>query len=143
VSQIAMNWIEIEPQTVVIDLKIATLIHQDQTLEQILKLQGKTIKVQIQDKIQGLNLIHLEEINPIQMLQEEEKITRKIPEVRHQEKKEVPILEDKSKYRILNKSTEKNRCFCFLYKNNSILFLKKLHTFINIKLYSNKFVDFF
>ena len=92
-----MNWIEIEPQTVIIDLRITTLSHQDQTLEQLLKLQEKTIKVQIQDKIQELNLIHLEEINPIQMLQKAEKITRKIPEILHLEKKEVRILEDKFK----------------------------------------------
>ena len=90
----------------IIDRITTMLLPQDLPLEQILKLQGKTIKVQIQGKTQGLIQMHQEEINPIQMRQKEDKITRKILEVLHQEKKEVPILEDKLKYRILNKSTE-------------------------------------
>jgi hypothetical protein len=62
-------------------------------------------------------------------------------EILHQEKIETRILEDK--YLISNfiKSTDKKSVFFYLSYNFNFI-LKKIQSFINIKLYSNKFVNF-
>jgi hypothetical protein len=92
---IAMNWIEHDLQIVIIEQIIAMESLQEIILEAKLKLQGKTIKTQIQDKIQELNLLLHEEINQSQMLLGQGKITKKLLEIIRKEKTETRILEDK------------------------------------------------
>ena len=92
---IAMSWIEHDLQIVIIVQIITMESLQEIILEARLKLQGKTIKTQIQDKIQGLSLVLPEEINQSQMPLEEGKITKNLLGIIRQEKTETRILEDK------------------------------------------------
>jgi hypothetical protein len=92
---IAMSWIEHDLQIVIIVQIITMESLQEIILEARLKFQGKTIKTQIQDKIQELNLLLHEEINQSQMLLGQGKITKKLLEIIRKEKTETRILEDK------------------------------------------------
>jgi hypothetical protein len=92
---IAMSWIEHDLQIVIIVQIVTMESLQEIILEVRLKLQDKTIKTQIQDKIQEMNLLLHEEINQSQMSLEEGKITKKLLEIIRQEKTETRIQEDK------------------------------------------------
>ena len=138
-----MSWIEHDLQIVIIVQIITMESLQEIILEARLKLQGKTIKTQIQDKIQGLSLVLPEEINQSQMSLEEGKITKKLLGIIRQEKTETRILEDKYLIQKIIKSTVIEMVLFFYTSQFQYYFLKKMQSLINIKLYSNKFVDFF
>jgi hypothetical protein len=95
---------------------------QEIILEARLKLQGKTIKTQIQDKIQELNLLLHEEINQSQMLLGQGKITKKLLGIIRKEKTETRILEDKYLIQKIIKSTVIEMVFFFIQVNFNIIF---------------------
>ncbi len=121
---IAMNWIEHDLQIVIIEQIIAMESLQEIILEVRLKLQHKTIKTQIQDKIQGLNPVLREEINQSQMSLEEGKITKKLPEIIRQEKTETRIQEDKYLIQKIIKSAVIEMVLFFIKVNFNIIFKK-------------------
>lgn len=110
-----MNWIEHDLQIVIIEQIIAMESLQEIILE---------VRLKLQDKIQGLNLVLHEEINQSQMPLEEGKITKKLPGIIRQEKTETRIQEDKYLIQKIIKSTVKEMVL-FLYESISILFFKK------------------
>lgn len=119
---IAMSWIEHDLQIVIIVQIITMESLQEIILEARLKLQGKTIKTQIQDKIQGLSLVLPEEINQSQMSLEEGKITKKLLGIIRQEKTETRILEDKYLIQKIIKSTVIEMVLFFIQVNFNIIF---------------------
>lgn len=68
---------------------------------------------------------------------------KKLLEIIRQEKTETRIQEDKYLIQKIIKSTVIEMVLFFYTSQFQYYFLKKMHSLINIKLYSNKFVDFF
>ena len=124
---IAMSWIEHDLQIVIIEQIITMESLQEIILEARLKLQGKTIKTQIQDKIQELNLLLHEEIKQSQMLLGQGKITKKLLEIIRKEKTETRILEDKYLIQKIIKSTVIEMVLFFIQVNFNIIKKKCNH----------------
>lgn len=112
---IAMNWIEHDLQIVIIEQIIAMESLQEIILE---------VRLKLQDKIQGLNLVLHEEINQSQMSLEEGKITKKLPGIIRQEKTETRIQEDKYLIQKIIKSTVIEMVLFFIQVNFNIIFKK-------------------